>query len=116
MKNALLLLFVFFLGINTQAQRVQSSNYSTMYYISSDGKIQDSSYKTVGYIKDGRIQDSSYKTIGYVRDGRIQDASYRTVGYIDKDGRVQDGSYRTLGYASGISREWIAVVFFFFQM
>jgi len=32
--------------------------------------------------KDGRIQDGSYRTIGYVKDdGTVQDGSYRTLGY-----------------------------------
>jgi len=133
MKNLLTLIFVLYIGMNLQAQKIQSSNYTTMYTISSDGKIQDSSYRTLGYIQNGTIQDSSYRTIGYIRDGKIEDASYRTVGYINQDGRVQDSSYRTLGYidkegkvqdssyrvlgyANGINREWTAILFFFFQM
>lgn len=133
MKNIIFLLFVSLIGFSVQAQKIQSSSYSTMYYINSDGRIQDNNYRTLGYIKDDKIQDNSYKTIGYIRDGKVQDNSYRTVGYIDKNGKVQDNSYRTLGYidsngkvqdnsyktlgyASGVKREWVAVVFFFFQM
>jgi len=27
--------------------------------------VQDSNYRTLGYVKDGRVQDSNYRTIGY---------------------------------------------------
>ena len=40
-----------------------------MGYIKDDGKVQDSSYRTIGYVKkDGTVQDASYKTIGYAKD------------------------------------------------
>ena len=69
-------------------------------------------------IKNGKIQDSSYRTLGHVKDGgRVVDGSYRTLGYIKSDGRVIDSSYRTLGYApSSLKEDWVAVVFFFLDL
>ena len=61
-----------------------------------------------------RMQDGSYRTVGYIKsDGTVQDGSYRTIGYVKKDGTVQDASYRTIGYARDIPRTWAAFYFFF---
>jgi hypothetical protein len=39
--------------------------------------IQDSSYRTVGYVKeDGTVQDSSYRTIGYAKDIPLRWAAF----------------------------------------
>lgn len=120
--------------LNTGAQTIQNSSYSTTGYVKSDGTIQNSSYSTVGHIKeDGTIQDASYRTIGHIKsdgtiqndsystvghvkeDGTVQNSSYSTIGHIKEDGTVQNSSYSTIGHASGVKKEWIAVVFFFFK-
>jgi len=96
---------------------IQNSSYSTVGHIKSDGTIQNASYSTIGHIKsDGTIQNSSYSTVGYVKkDGTVQNSSYSTIGHIKDDGTVQNSSYSTIGHASGIKKEWVAVVFFFFK-
>jgi hypothetical protein len=96
---------------------IQNSSYSTKGHIKSDGTITDASYKTIGHIKsDGTIQDASYRTVGHVKDdGTVQNASYSTIGHIKDDGTVQNASYSTIGHASGVKKEWAAVVFFFFK-
>jgi hypothetical protein len=54
--------------------------------------------------------------VGYVKaDGTVQNSSYSAIGYIKKDGTVQNRNYSTIGYASGVKKEWAAVVFFFFH-
>lgn len=62
------------------------------------------------------MQNASYSTVGYIKeDGRVQNGSYSTIGYVKKDGTVQNGSYSTIGHASGVKKEWAAIVFFFFD-
>ena len=61
-----------------------------------------------------KITDAGYSTIAHVKsDGTIQSASYSTIGHIKNDGTVQDASYRTIGHAPGISKAWMAYLFFF---
>ena len=61
-----------------------------------------------------RIQDASFRTVGYIKnDGTVQDSSYRTIGHVKSDGTVQDSNYRTIGHASGIPMKWAAFFFFF---
>jgi hypothetical protein len=39
--------------------------------VKSNGTVQNSSYSTIGYIKDdGTVQNSSYSTIGYAKGVR----------------------------------------------
>jgi hypothetical protein len=49
MKYRILLLFFCF-DLYVFAQRIQNANYSTLGYITSDGKVQDANYRTLGYI------------------------------------------------------------------
>ncbi|MGZ3921441.1 MAG: 5-fold beta-flower protein, partial [Bacteroidia bacterium] len=37
------------------------------------------------------------------------------VGYVKSDGTVENSSHSTIGHASGVKKEWAAVVFFFFK-
>lgn len=52
------------------------------------------------------LQDSSYRTIGYIEtesDGRQvgKDASYRIVGYYyPQSNETKDGTYRTVGHGN----------------
>ncbi len=84
--------------------------------IKKDGTIRNSSYSTIGYLDDdGRVKNASYSTVGYIKkDGTVQNSSYSTIGYVKEDGTVQNSSRSTIGHASGIRREWAAIVFFFF--
>ena len=126
-----LALFFICTGSFAFAQRIQNGNYSTIGYISSDGKVQDGNYRTIGYIAsdgkvqdgnyrtigyigfDGKIQDGNYRTIGYIEDSKVQDGNYRTIGYID-NGKLQDGNYRTVAYYDGVKSRWAAAAYFFF--
>ena len=71
---------------------------------------------TFGIASAQSITNSSYSTTGYIKsDGTIQNSSYSTIGHIKDDGTVQNSSYSTIGHASGVKKEWAAVVFFFFK-
>lgn len=65
--------------------------------------------------RDGTIKNKSVSTVGYVKkDGTVENSSHSTLGYIKNNGTVENSSHGTVGYASGIKKEWAAVVFFFF--
>jgi hypothetical protein len=51
MRIALLIALIFFAFATVKGQTIQSSNYGTTGYITSDGTIQNSSYSTIGYAK-----------------------------------------------------------------
>ena len=51
-KRLLVILFLLALGLfHVSAQTVTDSGYMTVAHISSDGTIQDDSYRTIGYAK-----------------------------------------------------------------
>ena len=61
-----------------------------------------------------RIQDASFRTVGYIKDdGTVQDASFRTIGHVRNDGTVQDAAFRTIGHTSNVPRSRTAWWFFF---
>lgn len=80
-------------------------------------ELENSSHSTIGYIKDdGTIENSSHSTVGYFKkDGTVENSSHSTIGYVKNDGTVENSSHSTIGYASGVKREWVAVVYFFFR-
>ena len=55
-KSIIIFLFLVILasafGNEAFAQRVTNGSYQTVAYIKSDGTIQDSGYRTIGYAKD----------------------------------------------------------------
>jgi hypothetical protein len=54
--------------------------------------------------------------VGYVKsDGTVENSSHSTIGYVKDNGTVENSSHSTIGHASGVKKEWAAVVFFFFK-
>ena len=82
MKKLLLTALILFAFATVKSQTIQSSNYGTTGYITSDGTIQNSNYSTVGYIKsNGTIQNSNYSTIGIlIATERSKIATIRLLG------------------------------------
>ncbi|NIG56532.1 5-fold beta-flower protein [Chitinophaga sp. Cy-1792] len=133
MKKMFLLFAVLLCGMLSKAQTIKSHDYTSRYsvnsdgvirnsggstagYIKSDGRVENAGHETIGYVKGDRVTDKGYSTIGYIKsDGKIQNSGYETLGYIKADGKVLDRNYSTLGYASGVKREWAALIFFFFD-
>jgi len=63
-----------------------------------------------------KIENSSGSTVGKVTsDGTVENSSGSTIGKITDDGSVENSSGSTIGRASGVRKEWAAVVFFFFH-
>ena len=92
--------FLFFGMKTVSAQTIENGSHSTTGYIDSDGTIENSSHSTAGYITS---------------DGTVENSSHSTIGYIQSDGTVEDSSHSTIGHASGVDKNWAAVVFFFFD-
>ena len=38
-----------------------------------------------------------------------------TSNALKSDGTVQDNNYKTIGYARGVRKDWVAVLYFFFN-
>lgn|GEM_PF-323554 len=83
--------------------------------IESDGTIRDGQGRSVGKIgSDGTIRDGQGRTMGKVeRDGTVRDDRNSQIGKIESDGTVRDRQNRSIGRASGVKKEWAAVVIFF---
>ena len=53
-------------------------------------------------------------TVGKVdRDGTVRDRSGNSIGKVDSDGTIRNKSGNSVGRASGVKKEWAAVLFFF---
>lgn len=100
MKKLFILASAMLLTVGMYAQSITNSSHSTTGYIKSDGTIENSSHSTVGYVKS---------------DGTVENSSHSTIGYVKSDGTVENSSHSTIGHASGVKKEWAAVVFFFFD-
>jgi hypothetical protein len=119
---------------NLCAQKIQVKKDSATAYVESDGTIYSAVKSVIGYFKiDNTIQNSGHFVIGYLLpSGDILDDSTKLIGYIEKDGTVRNGDgaklgqvlddgtvidnkNRTLVKAPEIKREWLAVVYFFFE-
>ena len=53
--------------MSISAQAVRNSNYSTVGYVRSDGRVENNNHSCIGYIRsDGRVENSNHSCIGYV--------------------------------------------------
>ena len=78
-------------------------------------RLRDASGNVTGSVRsDGTICDRSGNSVARIdNSGNIRDRSGNTVGRIDSNGSIRDKSGNSVGRASGVKREWAAVLFFF---
>lgn len=82
----------------SHAQNIYNANGAQVSSVDSNGTLRDRSNRSVGKIES---------------DGTIRDGQGRSVGKIESDGTVRDRQNRSIGRASGVKKEWAAVVIFF---
>jgi hypothetical protein len=67
-------------------------------------------------LPNGDVLNEKNALVGYIEaDGTVRNAKDEKLGTILDDGTVLDANRKTLGTGVGISKEWLAVVYFFFE-
>lgn len=99
----------------SHAQNIYNANGAQVSSVDSNGTLRDRSNRSVGKIEsDGTIRDGQGRTMGKVEsDGTVRDDRNSQIGKIESDGTVRDRQNRSIGRASGVKKEWAAVVIFF---
>ncbi len=116
----------------SHAQNIYNANGQQVAKVESDGTLRDRNNHAVGKIdRDGTIRDERAHAVGKIEsngtirnergqavgkvesDGTVRDDHNSKVGKIESDGTVRDRQNRSIGKASGVKKEWAAVVIFF---
>ena len=70
MKHFLLVIMAMLaaaMPMSIDAQTVRNSNYGSVGYVRSDGRVENSNHSCIGYVRsDGRVENSNHSCIGYV--------------------------------------------------